>query len=86
MITIALLFLLIVTISGLVALERAVTHARPGYEDETGFHFQAEVVQPIPVENQEQHRPRQPHTFRPAAIHDGTVGEHALTHSVGRYG
>jgi hypothetical protein len=62
MITAALIFVLIVTIAGLVAIERAVRNARPGYEDETGFHFETDSAAPVVV----QKRVAVAHKIRPA--------------------
>jgi hypothetical protein len=84
MITTALIFLLVVTLAGLVAIERAVRNARPAYEDESGFHFEAVAIEATTViANTETRRQRRSRTFHPAQISDGTVGEHVLTHSRG---
>jgi hypothetical protein len=82
MITIALIFLFIVTISGLVAIERAVKNARPAYEDETGFHFESDD-RVVATENLPVRRPHLQRTFRPSAIDGDVVGHNALPHNVG---
>jgi hypothetical protein len=79
MITTALIFLLVVTIAGLVAIERSVKNARPGYEDDTGFHFEAETPQMAVVANRAPGGLRPSRKFRPAPIGE-SVGEHVLTH------
>jgi hypothetical protein len=50
MITTILLFSLVVTVAGLIALQRAVKNAKPGYEDETGFHFESAEPQTVVIE------------------------------------
>jgi hypothetical protein len=62
MITAALIIFLFVTLLGLVAVERAVRQAKPGYEDETGFHFESPAVIPVPVPVEK----RQVRKFRPS--------------------
>jgi hypothetical protein len=62
MITAALIIFLVVTLAGLIAVERAVRHAKPGYEDETGFHFESQAVVPAPVAVEK----RQVRRFRPS--------------------
>jgi hypothetical protein len=62
MITAALIFFLFVTLVGLVAVERAAKHAKPGYEDETGFHFESHAVVAAPVAVEK----RQVRRFRPS--------------------
>jgi hypothetical protein len=62
MITAALIFFLFVTLVGLVAVERAARHAKPGFEDETGFHFESPVDAPAPVVVEK----RQIRRFRPS--------------------
>jgi hypothetical protein len=81
MITTALIFLLVVTIAGLVAIERAVKNARPAYEDETGFHFETETPEMavVPVRVPIELRPSR--KIRHMPIGGESVGEHALTHT-----
>jgi hypothetical protein len=79
MITTVLIFLLVVTIAGLVAIERSVKHARPGYEDETGFHFETEAPEILTLAKRAPSGLRPSRKFRPAPIGE-SVGEHALTH------
>jgi hypothetical protein len=62
MITAALIVILAVTLVGLIAVERAVRHAKPGYEDETGFHFESHAVVAAPVAVEK----RQVRKFRPS--------------------
>jgi hypothetical protein len=81
MITTALILLLVVTVSGLVAIERAIKNARPGYEDETGFHFEGETLQMAPVVERAPRALRPTRKFRPMPLGGESVGGHALTHS-----
>jgi hypothetical protein len=64
----------------LVAIKRAIKNARPGYEDETGFHFETETPELAVVVERAPRAARQIRTFHPIPLGGESVGGHALTH------